>query len=218
MPEATIVRTPLHVQVAIRLRARIESGALAPGQRLNEADLCTEMGVSRTPLREAIRGLAIEGLVELQPNRGACVSIVTPEDLTEILPIMAVLEGLAGRLAAIAMSDDQIAEVRLLHEQMCIHYRARELSAYFATNRRIHERITEGSKNQALIHQINNLSTKVRRARFSTQMTETAWAQAVKEHQAMIEALEARDADRLESVLMAHVNTKEQTILGAMAD
>ena len=96
MNSSVIVRTPLHVQVAERLRLLIESGELAPGTRLNETELCEDMGVSRTPLREAVRSLATEGLIELQPNRGAIVSVVTEEDVTEILPIMASLEGLGA--------------------------------------------------------------------------------------------------------------------------
>ena len=122
MNSNVIVRAPLHVQVAERLRLLIDSGELAPGTRLNENELCQNMGVSRTPLREAIRSLATEGLVELQPNRGAIVSIVSQDDVTEILPIMASLEGLGGRLAAVQMHTDQIKQIRQIHNQMVTHY------------------------------------------------------------------------------------------------
>lgn len=211
-----IVRAPLHVQVAERLRVLIDTGELAPGSRLNEIDLCSTMGVSRTPLREAIRSLATEGLIELQPNRGATVSIVTPADVTEILPIMASLEGLAGRLAAIHMDASKIREIRQIHDQMLTHYKNKEISEYFETNRLIHELITEGSGNQTLIDTINNLSAKVRRARFSAEMTEESWARAVNEHEEMIEALEHNDASRLETILIRHVDTKRSTILGSL--
>jgi DNA-binding GntR family transcriptional regulator len=212
-----IIRAPLHVQVAERLRILIDSGELPPGARLNEVELCGQLGVSRTPLREAIRALATEGLIELQPNRGATVSIVTVEDLTEILPIMAVLEGLGGRLAAFEMSDEKIAEVRHVHDRMLEHYARRELAEYFETNRLIHELISEGSGNQSLVDQINSLSAKVRRARFSTEMTPESWAKAVSEHEAMINSLEARDATALEKIIMNHVETKQSTILGVIA-
>lgn len=217
MNSSVIVRAPLHVQVAERLRILIDSGDLPPGARLNEADLCGQLGVSRTPLREAIRSLATEGLIELQPNRGATVSIVTVEDLTEILPIMAVLEGLGGRLAATEMSNQKIEQVRAIHNRMIGHYQREELPEYFETNRLIHELISEGSGNQTLVDQINGLSAKVRRARFSTQMTPESWAKAVAEHEAMIQALESRDADELERVIMNHVETKQITILGVIA-
>jgi DNA-binding GntR family transcriptional regulator len=213
---SVIVRAPLHVQVAERLRVLIDSGELAPGTRLNEIELCNTMGVSRTPLREAIRSLATEGLIELQPNRGAIVSIVSQEDVTEILPIMASLEGLGGRLAAMHMDQSKIAQVRKIHDQMIAHYKNNEVAEYFETNRLIHELITEGSGNQTLVDTINSLSAKVRRARFTAQMTKESWAKAVSEHEEMIAALEAQDPDRLEAILVQHVETKRATILGSI--
>lgn len=216
MDSSIIIRAPLHVQVGERLRELIDQGVLAPGMRLNEAELCSQLGVSRTPLREAMRALASEGLLELQPNRGAIVSIVTVEDLTEILPIMSVLEGLAGRLACQCMVEDKILEVREIHDTMIGHYRRKELTEYFQTNRLIHELITEGSGNQSLMESINSLSAKVRRARFTTQMTDDSWARAVSEHEEMIDALENRDGIRLEQVIIRHVEAKGATILGAI--
>jgi DNA-binding GntR family transcriptional regulator len=213
---SVIVRAPLHVQVAERLRVLIDSGELAPGTRLNEIELCNTMGVSRTPLREAIRSLATEGLIELQPNRGAIVSIVSQEDVSEILPIMASLEGLGGRLAAMHMDQSKIAHVRKIHDQMIAHYKNNEVAEYFETNRLIHELITEGSGNQTLVDTINSLSAKVRRARFTAQMTKESWAKAVSEHEEMIAALEAQDPDRLEAILVQHVETKRATILGSI--
>ena len=213
-----IIRAPLHVQVAERLRLMIDSGELEPGARLNEIDLCNTMGVSRTPLREAIRSLATEGLIELQPNRGASVSIISHEDVSEILPIMAALEGLGGRLAASYMSEEKIAQVRKVHDQMISHYQNREIAEYFETNRLIHELVTEGSGNQTLVDTINSLSAKVRRARFSAQMTEESWAKAVSEHEEIIAALEAKDPERLEAILIQHVETKRATILGTLED
>ena len=211
-----IVRAPLHVQVAERLRVLIDSGELAPGARPNEVELCNDMGVSRTPLREAIRSLATEGLVELQPNRGAIVSVISREDVTEILPIMASLEGLGGRLAAVNMEREKILQVRNIHNQMIDHYRNGAVDDYFETNRLIHELITEGSGNQTLVDTINSLSAKVRRARFSAHMTEESWAKAVAEHEEMIDALESRDSHRLEAVLIQHIETKRTTIIGAL--
>jgi DNA-binding GntR family transcriptional regulator len=213
---SVIVRAPLHVQVAERLRLLIDSGELAPGTRLNEIELCNTMGVSRTPLREAIRSLATEGLIELQPNRGAIVSIVSQEDVTEILPIMASLEGLGGRLAAMHMDQIKIAQVRKIHDQMISHYKNNEVAEYFETNRLIHELITEGSGNQTLVDTINSLSAKVRRARFTAQMTQESWDKAVSEHEEMIAALEAQDPDRLEAILVQHIETKRATILGSI--
>ncbi len=213
-----IIRAPLHIQVAEYLRNMIDTGELTPGSRLNEIELCNSLDVSRTPLREAIRTLATEGLIELQPNRGAIVSIVSRDEVTEILPIMASLEGLGGRLAAVNMTDENVVKVRKLHDQMIRHYLASEIPAYFETNRLIHELITEGSGNYTLIDTINSLSAKVRRARFSAKMTPESWGDAVSEHEEIIQALEMRDANRLEKVLIKHVETKRMTILGVIDD
>ena len=216
MNSSVIVRAPLHVQVAERLRVLIDSGELAPGTRLNEIELCNTMGVSRTPLREAIRSLATEGLIELQPNRGAIVSIVSQEDVTEILPIMASLEGLGGRLAAMHMDQSKIAQVRKIHDQMITHYKNNEVAEYFETNRLIHELITEGSGNQTLDDTINSLSATVRRARLTAQLTKDSSAKAVSEHAEMTAALEAQAPDRPEAILVQHVETKRATILGSI--
>ncbi len=218
MNSTVIIRAPLHVQVAERLRMLIDAGELEPGSRLNEIELCSDMGVSRTPLREAIRSLATEGLIELQPNRGATVSVVSGEDVAEILPIMASLEGLGGRLAATNMKYEKILQIRKIHNQMIDYYRKRAAAGYFETNRLIHELITEGSGNQTLVDTINNLSAKVRRARFSAHMTEESWAKAVSEHEEMIDALEARDSVRLEALLIQHIETKRITIIRTLKD
>jgi len=213
---SVIVRTPLHVQVAERLRLLIESGELAPGTRLNETELCEDMGVSRTPLREVVRSLATEGLIELQPNRGAIVSVVTEEDVTEILPIMASLEGLGGRLAATHMEPAKIIQVRQIHDQMISHYKNNDMEKYFETNRLIHELISEGSGNQTLVDTLQSLSAKVHRARFTSQMTRESWDMAVSEHEEIIAALEERNPDRLENILIQHLETKRATILGSI--
>ena len=174
------------------------------------------MGVSRTPLREAVRSLATEGLIELQPNRGAIVSVVTEEDVTEILPIMASLEGLGGRLAATHMEPAKIIRVRQIHDQMISHYKNNDMEKYFETNRLIHELISEGSGNQTLVDTLHSLSAKVHRARFTSQMTRESWAMAVSEHEEIIAALEERDPDRLEDILIQHLETKRATILGSI--
>ncbi|MEG3593665.1 MAG: GntR family transcriptional regulator [Pseudomonadota bacterium] len=202
--------------MAERLRLLIESGELAPGTRLNETELCEDMGVSRTPLREAVRSLATEGLIELQPNRGAIVSVVTEEDVTEILPIMASLEGLGGRLAATHMEPAKIIQVRQIHDQMISHYKNNDMEKYFETNRLIHELISEGSGNQTLVDTLQSLSAKVHRARFTSQMTRESWDMAVSEHEEIIAALEERDPDRLEDILIQHLETKRATILGSI--
>src|SRR5205809_823198 len=115
---APISRRPLHEEAVDRLRQMIVQGQLAPGQRLNERLLCEQLGISRTPLREAIKLLASEGLVALLPNRGAQVAPLEETRLAEALAVMGALEALAGELACRQASDKQIAEVAALHAEM----------------------------------------------------------------------------------------------------
>ena len=122
-----IVRRPLQEEVAARLRDLITQGTIAPGTRINEVALCAKLGVSRTPLREAVRMLAGEGLVELVPARGAVVRKVTLKDVTDSLTVLRNLEGLAGELACSEASEEGIARVAALHEAMMDRYAALSL-------------------------------------------------------------------------------------------
>jgi len=198
----------LHDEAAGRIRALIEDGRLEPGSRIPEKRLCAEFGVSRTPLREALKVLAAEGLVELMPNRGARVVRLTLDMLEDTFAVMGSLEALSGELACQRMSDAELAELQALHYRMMAHYARRERERYFEINRRIHEGIIAAARNDALAEVYQRLSTRVRRARYATRLREDHWAQAVADHEAMIEALRARDGARLSGVLRAHLRHK----------
>jgi len=114
----SISRLSLHDQVAARLRTMLIEGQIPPGAKLNERELCERLHVSRTPLREAIKLLGAEGLVDLLPNRGAVAVKLTEADVTDTFELLAVLEGTSGELAAQRITDDEIAEVRALHYEM----------------------------------------------------------------------------------------------------
>ncbi len=211
-----IERRSLHRVLVGRLRDLINEGDLPPGLRLTEKDLCSRFGVSRTPLREALKVLATEGQIELLPNRGARVAKLTPDDVEEIFPVMAQLEALAGELACRHATEEEIAEIRALHYQMVLHYQRRELQPYFALNQQIHEKILDAARNATLAGMSRSLSGRVRRARYVADMTEAAWAQAVAEHEEMLEALAARDAARLAEVSRRHVITKAETVRASL--
>ncbi len=211
-----IERRSLHGVLVGRLRDLINEGDLPPGLRLTEKDLCARFGVSRTPLREALKVLAGEGLVELLPNRGARVAKLTPDDVEEIFPVMAQLEALAGELACRHASEEELAEIRALHYQMVLHHQRRELQPYFALNQQIHEKILEAARNATLAGMSRSLSGRVRRARYIADMSEAAWAEAVAQHEAMLEALLARDAARLAEVSRHHVLAKAETVRASL--
>ncbi len=207
-----IVRASLHDELVTRLRDMIVEGELAPGTRLPERALCERFGVSRPPLREALKVLASEGLLELSPNRGATVAKITSGDLDELFPVMGALEALAGELACARITDEQIAEIRALHYQMVLHYTRKELPQYFRLNQRIHELIMESAGNATLTHMYRGLSGRIRRARYVANMSKARWTQAVQEHEAILDALSARDGARLARILNEHLQNKCETV------
>ena len=131
-----IARTSLHEEVTGRLRDMIVEGRLKPSERIAELEVAKALGVSRTPVREALKVLASEGLVELLPLRGAVVKAFTPKDAQDMLEMIALLEEHAGR-AACAAPDDEIAAIVAMHERMRVHFERRERPEYFALNQQI---------------------------------------------------------------------------------
>lgn len=203
-----IQQRSLYLDVADRVRELIEQGDLAPGERISEKQLCERFGVSRTPLREALKVLASEGLVELLPNRGARVVRLTLKMVKDTYDLMGALEGLSGELACQNISDEGIRAIRALHDEMLRHYRERNLPDYFRVNQRIHEGILAASANEVLQETYSNLSQRVKRVRYSKKMTDDFWRKAVQDHEHMILALEARDGRRLGQILRDHLCNK----------
>ncbi|MDH3228272.1 MAG: GntR family transcriptional regulator [Alphaproteobacteria bacterium] len=201
-------RRPLHAEAADRLRDMIVEGELAPGERIREQAVCDLLGLSRTPLREAMKVLAAEGLVMLQPNRGATVSDPSPADIADTFRVIGALEALAGELACERVKENEIAEIRVLHYQMALHQTRGELREYFRLNQRIHETLVELSGNNVLIETHRQLGGRIRRQRFVANRSGDRWEQAMEEHEQMLEALAARDGKRLAEVLRRHLDNK----------
>jgi DNA-binding GntR family transcriptional regulator len=208
-----ISRRPLHEETVDRIRDLIVQGRLAPGERLNERVLCAQLGISRTPLREAIKLLATEGLVDLLPNRGAIVSHIDAARLAETLHVMGALEGLAGELACRHASAEGIARIRALHQKMLIRYERGDLQGYFQYNQAIHLGLVEASGNAILANAYRQLNANVRRARYMANLSSERWKEAVREHEAILAALEARDVSRLKRLLQDHLANKLASVL-----
>lgn len=208
-----IARRPLHEEVAERLREMVIEGRLAPGTRLNERVLCELLRVSRTPLREAFKVLAAERLVELPPNRGARVVALARADVEELFELMGALEGLAGQLAAERRSQADLAEIRALHYEMMAAHARRDLPAYYGLNRRIHHAISLGARNAALAETYGGVNTRIQNLRFRSNFNHDKWDHAVKEHQAMLAALEEGDGPALRTILEQHLRHKRDAVL-----
>ena len=200
-----IRRQSLHEQVTERVRDMIIEGELAPGERINEADLVERLGVSRTPLREALRTLAAENLVDTRPSRGSVVRRLTPEDVKAMLQVLAELEALGGRLACESGSDAAIDAILDHHDEMMRCYAVRDRLAYYKANQAIHAAIAAASGNAVLAEMQGSIQARLKRIRFIGNDTPGNWADAVAEHEAMAEALRARDGRRLGEVLSAHL-------------
>jgi len=212
-----IVRASLHEEVVARLRDLIVEGALTPGERLNERELCERFGISRTPLREALKVLANEGLVLLLPNKGARVTRLTRRDIEDMFQVMGSLEALSGELACARISDAAVAEVRALHYEMLAHYARQELREYFRINEEIHRAILAAADNPVLSSMYAGLAGRIRRARFMANMSTERWDQAVREHEAILDALTKRDGKRLAELLREHLEHKCEVVVASEA-
>ena len=208
----SIKRPSLHEELIDRLRTMIVEGVLTAGEKVPERALCEKLGVSRTPMREALKVLAADGLLTLEPNRGARVRAITLDDLEEVFPLMGALEALAGELACANISDAQITELRQTHELMLECFHASDLSGYFRHNQRIHEIIMQAAGNATLSSMVQSLAVRVRRARYLANMSSERWHQAVAEHEEIIMALDVRDGQRLGAILKRHLANKFATV------
>lgn len=201
-------RRLLHETVIDQLRDLIVQGELAPETKLNERVLAEKLGTSRTPLREAIKFLASEGLVELLPNRGAVVAPLKPEKMKEVFVVLGALEALAGDLVCRNATDADIADIRALHYHMLAHHARGELAQYFRYNQQIHIKLMECAGNATLAQVYRGLNAHVKRARYMANLSRERWDRAVQEHEEMLDALVRRDGARLQTLLRDHLANK----------
>jgi DNA-binding GntR family transcriptional regulator len=211
-----IARSTLPEAAAERLRALIIEGGLPPGAKLNERELCEQLGVSRTPLREAFRMLAADGLLVQLPNRGAQVVALSADDVRDAFEVMAALEGLAGELAAARVTQRDIADLRALQAEMEAAHAAGDLPTYYRINRAVHDRLNAIAANPVLAHTYRALNTRLHALRFRSNLNRAKWDKAVAEHRSMIATLAARDGAALRDLLVQHLRAKQQAVLDSM--
>jgi DNA-binding GntR family transcriptional regulator len=200
----------LHDEILTRLRDHIVEGNIPDGGRIPERQLCEMLGISRTPLREALKVLAAEGLIELLPNRGARVRQLSERDLDELFDVMGGLEALAGRLACENISEAEIAEIERLHYEMYGFYLHRDMHGYFRINQLIHQKIVEASRNATLRTAYANFAGRIRRVRYAANFARKRdrWGEAMREHEAILEALRRRAGGELSDILFKHLRNK----------
>lgn len=208
------VHRTLHGTLLDSLRTLINRGELGPGSRVPERALCQQFAVSRTPLREALKVLAAEGLVELLPNRGARITSLDDTALSHLFEVISLLEAEGGRLAAARIGAAALAEIQSMHYRMYAHFLRQELPEYFALNQAIHEAILSAAGNPVLMTMSVGLSGRITRARYmANKIRPDRWQQAMDEHDAILAALCDRDGERLAGLLARHLANKRDIIL-----
>ena len=211
-----LVLNSLHDEVAARLRERIFAGELAPGSFVDEPALCAELSISRTPLREALKVLTAEGLLRHEPRRGCFVSQITEQDLDEIFPVIALLEGRCAFEAARNATDADLAALEQLHDRLQRNAKAKRITEYYETNFAIHEAIIVLANNRWLAQVIGDLRKLVKLARLQQLHAPGRLEQSLSEHMAVYAALKARDADGAEAAMRTHL-TRQRVALRDLA-
>lgn len=205
-----ITRRQLHNELLTRLREFIITGKIENGAKIPEKELCDYFGISRTPLREALKVMAFEGLISLTHNRGATVRPITISDLREIFPIYAHLEALAGELACKKLSDAEIDELMLLHDKLVELSDEDKFPQFLALDELVHARIEMAASNPVLLRMLQVVSGRVRRVRHLVYAPQARQKEALEEHGRIMKALRHRDCEALADAIKDHVNKSYQ--------
>jgi DNA-binding GntR family transcriptional regulator len=212
-PIPPVERAILHDSVTDHLRNFIIEGVLAPGMKLNERQLCETLGISRTPLREALKVLAAEGLIEISPNRGAAVARMSETEIREAFEVLSGLEAFSGELACERITAQEIDQIKALHQAMLACKAQGDLPGYYSRNQEIHDRINLAARNDVLRQTYLSVNRRVQALRLRSNLKAPKWESAIEDHEQMLIALEARDGERMARILRKHLLDKREAIL-----
>ena len=207
-----LVHNSLHDDVADTLREQIFDGTLAPGSFLDEVAMCATLEISRTPLREALKVLTAEGLLRHEPRRGCFVNEVTEQDLDDIFPVIALLEGRCAFEAAHKATDADIAELTTLHKRLNAHAKAGRINDYYATNFAIHEAIILLADNRWLAQSIADLRKILKLARLQQLHAPGRLVESLSEHMAVFAALKNKDSEAAEAAMRTHLTRQREAL------
>lgn len=208
----------LHDDLLWQLRNYIVEGDLNPGARIPERELCERFAVSRTPLREALKVLAAEGLIELLANRGARVRRFSESDIRNLFEVIAGLDFVAGRLACARISDESIAQIERIHLEMYTRYMRRELNDYFRLNQQIHQAIVDAAANPVLSANYASANAVIRRLRYAANLNADRLSDAMREHEAILDALRRRAGEELGVRMFDHMQKKCEAVCEYMRE
>ncbi|MGI9952558.1 GntR family transcriptional regulator [Moorellaceae bacterium AZ2] len=207
---------PLREIVFETLREAILSGQLKAGERLMEVQLAEEMGVSRTPVREAIRKLELEGLVVMVPRKGAYVAGISTKDITEVFEIRSALESLAAALACERITEEELEELERLLVQVAECVEKNDLETLIQVDTRFHSVLYRASRNERLAQIINNLGDQIQRFRTTSLAAPGRMKEALEEHKALVEAITARNVELAQRLAQEHIENAENRMMEAI--
>jgi DNA-binding GntR family transcriptional regulator len=200
-----IEKKTLHEEIANNLRELIMSGELQEGDKIKEDKLCSSMGISKTPLREALRVLSVEGLIRLVPNRGSFVSTPTFEEIREMFDVMSVLEGVCARAAAEKMGEKDLAALEKLHKKLEENHRRKAQREYIRINNQYHSFVQKLAGNRTLNQIVNGLRQKILLYRYQSLNLPERFAQSIQEHRDLLEAFRNKDPKKAETLMRRHL-------------
>lgn len=207
---------PLREVIFDTLREAIIAGELKPGERLMEVKLAEKMGVSRTPVREAIRKLELEGLVDMIPRKGAHVAELSVKDIMDVLEVRASLDGLATALASERITDEEIKELKHILSQFAAYSEKENLQGTIKKDVEFHDLIYRASRNERLIQISSNLREQFQRFRVIYLKDYSSSKDLIKEHDSICEAVSRRDKEAATKLAQIHINNQQKNITKAI--
>ncbi|MGZ5800976.1 MAG: GntR family transcriptional regulator [Burkholderiaceae bacterium] len=205
MNNISLSQPALYEQVAERLRNRIYAHELVPGTWVDEQKLAEEYGISRTPMREALKVLASEGLVQLKPRRGCYVTQLSEEDLDEIFPVMALLEGRVAYEATVQATDKDMTTLQNIHDRLEKSAKQSNIDKFFEANQDFHQALQQLAGNRWLQKAIDDLRIVVRLTRRDSLRLDGRVTQSLEEHRAILAAIQKRDATEAGRLMHDHL-------------
>ena len=207
---------PLRELVLEAIREAIINGTLKPRERLMEIQLAEELGVSRTPIREALRKLELEGFIVMVPRKGAYVADVSFKDIADVFEIRAALEGLAAGLAAERITDEELEEMERLVVEKTEAISNNDMERLVAVDTSFHETIYKASRNERLTNIINNLREQIQRYRTTSLAYPGRMKRSLEEHRGIVEAIQSRNAQLAHQVAREHIENAENSMIEAI--
>lgn len=201
-----IQRKSLHEEIVPQLREMVVEGRWGVRETLPELQLSEELGVSRTPVREAVKILAAEGLLVVRPRSGASIKILKPKEVEQLFETAGAIEGAAARLAVSKASDKEIERISAVHAKMVDGFERNARAEYFEMNQNIHIMIVAAAHNEVLSDIHEKLLMRMRRIRFACTNDSEGWKNALAEHEFMLDSLKRRDAEALSGMLIEHMH------------